>query len=686
MSLPLLPAKTSHLMTNNKKPRFILVDPSAVHMGGHHYEYAQRILMLAKQKGFDVELWAHKKSDLPQDEFKVCALFQKSFYENFKPHGNLSILKKMDNRSFFMNKLSGLYGRIIERSLPFFMETKMGLHAARVIHDVAQNKFTPVYDSPQNTLKTPSLLYALFYFLYNTGRKIKNLLMSPLVNKLVKILLAVMIVLSAPLLVPIALVAAVYIGFQFSRPKPYQIFASDLALGLKQGGAWSRQDIIFIPTCFSTEIRAMGEFLNNWPKAKELPQLHLLFRTNVFGGYTNSFRDQLPQHVEYRQSFKWIAETHPAASIHYYTDTPQLSGQYKVLSDLDFDVLPVPVPWTVDATMTRDPNKPITIAYVGDVRDEKGYQFYPQIIDALWEKYIAKGKVRFVLQSNFADNLDVSRESAIAQSLLRSFPSDMVRHVKGPLDSDGYKSLITESEIILLTYKAEHYLARSSGIFIEALKAGKAVLMPAQTWMAAELEPMRQARWAKAVVSMKPYRTIEQDQWMPCQPLTLSCENMSWVVCKVKINANKDEILFIELCVREAEEEGISKSKTYVIRAAQIGDDGNCTLMVRLPPELKDNAVLYYKIYGGETNIIKAEIFVSSDTWQGTEDYAAAIYPYAEEKYMITALKELVDNIDAYQNDARHFAQTRGAEFTPQTLVERILENAGYDEQKRLAA
>jgi len=391
----------------------------------------------------------------------------------------------------------------------------------------------------------------------------------------------------------------------------------------------------------------------------------------------------LPQHLNYRQSFKWIQRDFPDAPLYFYTDTPQLSAQYKVLSDLDFKPLPVPVPWDASSNVQTagGQNKPITIAYVGDVRDEKGYQFYPALVQGLWSDYLRTGKVRFCLQSNFADNLAVSRESAVAQSFLRSLPDTMVRHVKGPLDSAGYKALIDEADIILLTYKPEHYMARSSGIFIEALKAGKAVLMPSTTWMQAEIEEMRQNKWRAALkaASFMP-SLMAGDRWREGEKLMIA-QGTRCVITDFTLSYPVKETMYIE-CTVQCSLNDKTQEVSGVVQVMD-GESACCLLSI---PEGADDIYITYRFIGGVDVMLQcATLHVSAAPWQGAQDFAAAIYPHQNAQDMLRHMRELIDNIDEYKRDAVSFAQTRGGYFTPETLVARIVEEAIKTEGKLAA-
>lgn len=92
--------------------------------------------------------------------------------------------------------------------------------------------------------------------------------------------------------------------------------------------------------------------------------------------------------------------------IRLHTDTHLLSQAFADLCGLAFATAPIPFDQRLllDALKARRPRgagEPLTVAYLGDAREEKGYQHLPQALAYLWKDYVAPGRVRFVLQSNF---------------------------------------------------------------------------------------------------------------------------------------------------------------------------------------------------------------------------------------------------------------------------------------------
>jgi glycosyltransferase involved in cell wall biosynthesis len=74
---------------------------------------------------------------------------------------------------------------------------------------------------------------------------------------------------------------------------------------------------------------------------------------------------------------------------------------------------------------------------------------------------------------------------------LETYPAEQVEraHREGFVPTDDYYYLLAKADVVLCPYDARAYRARSSGVFAEAVAAGKPTVVPADTWMASALEP-----------------------------------------------------------------------------------------------------------------------------------------------------------------------------------------------------
>ncbi len=176
---------------------------------------------------------------------------------------------------------------------------------------------------------------------------------------------------------------------------------------------------------------------------------------------------------------EWIARYR---TIHLTTDSARLADQLGVLTDLPIHVLPIPhVPPAPPAERGRDPDRPTTFVSLGNARDEKGIF---EILDAIriLHRNARLDGMRFVLQCNDAAP-DV--KAAIDAFHAENLPNCELLFDK--LTTGEYYRRLHEADVGLVPYWRSIYLARTSGVFMESLSAGKVVIATTDTWMSDQL-------------------------------------------------------------------------------------------------------------------------------------------------------------------------------------------------------
>ncbi len=238
-------------------------------------------------------------------------------------------------------------------------------------------------------------------------------------------------------------------------------------------------DHVFLPTAHGRELIAVQRIVAEHPISG--PTFHLEFRHDL-DVYSSTYREQ---HRVYFQN----ARTFPASDrIRLYTDTSELSANFERFASMPFQTLPIPF-----RSQLIEPSKPseqIRISYFGDARDEKGFFWLPDLIDALMDDYILPGRVSFLIQATRSP-WSHSRLSRKALDRLKGYDSKVVRFVgeANPLPAEEYYRLVSETDILLCPYDPARYRCRSSGTFTEAIAAGIPTICPAETWMAGQLPP-----------------------------------------------------------------------------------------------------------------------------------------------------------------------------------------------------
>ncbi|ACK67229.1 conserved hypothetical protein [Rippkaea orientalis PCC 8801] len=179
-------------------------------------------------------------------------------------------------------------------------------------------------------------------------------------------------------------------------------------------------------------------------------------------------------------------------TLQFYTDTEDLVQQHNRLSSVIFSQIPIPFR---QEKLKASPikislDKPINVVYLGDARPEKGYHYLPDVVAALWTDYIQPGKIKFIIQSNFNIEGGVG-DIPTARLKLERYPSDKVSLIKQAMSPDDYYQLLGEADLLVLPYDSTNYRIRTSGVLTEALAAGKPVVVPANSWLAKQVDSSR---------------------------------------------------------------------------------------------------------------------------------------------------------------------------------------------------
>lgn len=267
------------------------------------------------------------------------------------------------------------------------------------------------------------------------------------------------------------------------------VFYQDLErlLDLTQVGP---NDHVWMGTAHAREVLAVHWAVERLGPQRS-PTFHLEFRHALFEFDLNlNAPVETPLTHMQRSLIRLHAEWGRTDRMRFYTDSPVLSADFESVVDLPFGVLPLPFRAHMIARPVRNENDPITIAYLGEPRDEKGFPWLPDLVDALREEYLMSCKARFVIQANVSQPQYNPHSMPALNRLKRQtkLGVDLVGQ-RGPLSPEEYFELVSRADIVLLPYSRGAYRARTSGALGEALAAGAAVVVPEDTWLADQLPP-----------------------------------------------------------------------------------------------------------------------------------------------------------------------------------------------------
>jgi len=128
----------------------------------------------------------------------------------------------------------------------------------------------------------------------------------------------------------------------------------------------------------------------------------------------------------------------------------------------------------------------MVIGYFGGGRAEKGFKFLPAVANRILKSDPhAKFIFQTYLEVNHYDTPDMKLEREKLLKLAVRHPKSF-KMTDASLSYSAYSRLMSQCSIILLPYIAERYGKGTSGILAEAVTMGKWIVVPANTWMAAQ--------------------------------------------------------------------------------------------------------------------------------------------------------------------------------------------------------
>ena len=163
--------------------------------------------------------------------------------------------------------------------------------------------------------------------------------------------------------------------------------------------------------------------------------------------------------------------------IFFHTETVRLRDFYGALG-FKFPVFMGPIPQAMLNSRLKPLKRTTTITYLGEAREEKGFQMVPDVIDGLMSEFLLeeeRSKVKFIVQisANSGNNTTIIGEARERLAALK----DKFKNIEllDDLPADVYQRVVDETDIALLPYNPDIYHTRGSGIAFEALAAGKVV-------------------------------------------------------------------------------------------------------------------------------------------------------------------------------------------------------------------
>lgn len=468
--------------------RCVIMDNSVVDDTGHHLEYARRVAAGLRGTAEVVLLANRAYVGASVQDMRVERAFTQTFWEQYRPRGGPVAWARKTVRGWrdswartrdrFYFRHFALY---LERlkSTPTFRSAEVGSYASgarpnatpflvfvaghmlRVVRRRILNDLGAVKNILRAVLARLRLLGAA-----RMGMRILRRLFGYAARIVLLVLALPFVLIAAPLLL---IVRALSRGRSLS---------GELRTAL-QRLRFNKDDVLFVPTAGAAELDAVLAWLD---RSEQGRSVRILFRREIWlPGDIAKFALDSPRTREIKTRLATLADLH-RHDVRLLVDTDALAEQYQALTTLPVDVLPLPSrPIDMPGARTApEPNDEALVISLGDARTEKGFHFLPEMAHAsLSEPSL---RARFMLQANVhADNREEEVFAALA--MLASETFQRITLLREALDPEQYAQLLSRADVVLAPYNPRAYGARSSGVFAEALAAGKPVVSTAGSWM-----------------------------------------------------------------------------------------------------------------------------------------------------------------------------------------------------------
>lgn len=183
----------------------------------------------------------------------------------------------------------------------------------------------------------------------------------------------------------------------------------------------------------------------------------------------------------YERVFNYLNKSPHQNRIHLFSDSTQLTEEYKKYTHKNLTVLPIPHTSNPMHNKSNEPEK-LIVGYMGDARTNKGFHLLPEALDVVKQNN-PNNKLEFHIQANIRNQNEW--EATQAGTLLRN-RKDTFCYSKA-LNEIEYKNLMNLIDVIVLPYTLDYYHSQTSGVFSEARALGKVTVATRGSWMAEEI-------------------------------------------------------------------------------------------------------------------------------------------------------------------------------------------------------
>ena len=395
-------------------PKFILIDSNIAGMGGHYLEYAEQILQVAEQRGFECILAANNAFSpaATSPRYSSRSIFPFDMWGRNLSRGRQAPDEfTADDRRYLRDyySLAGLLWNASaalsvtrhysqQTTLPSALARRLRqVHAARIKVEALEGAQDDD-EQPHSEAENRALRY----------RRFRQTLARSAAG-------------SVPTHAEYALLADLV-----RQSRAADTYGAAIARLLTEA-AVGADDHIFIPTLSLAEARSIRDLMRRDERARQ-PHWSLLFRRDVYHGYSSEWPKQDWSVHEARNLFASFLPLTRSVRLSFFTDTDLLTKQYDKLGSVPFHTTAIPVRSTERARSTEQPDAPWEVLVLTGKRSPASLTMFIETIECLDRKDF--DRMHFLIPADaFEDTIETNgvidgRSSARAR--LRPFLPDAI--------------------------------------------------------------------------------------------------------------------------------------------------------------------------------------------------------------------------------------------------------------------
>lgn len=446
--------------------KFIIIDHSLQNLQGHHFECSVSVAEASQRLNYEAIIIANKNfsHDFYPQNIKTISEFEVDWFNNST--------QKLSN---LQNKIINFINILDDFNFDNFLQK----YQQKIDYQLFKLRLT----QPKSRILLEKIEGSLFRLTQWIKEDIKLLKFIPLSHTLWGILKIILGVIKFSFKIINKLVKKILLKFVKLNHKTFQESLENTLNNLQV----TPDDHIFIHTLGIEQLEELLYLLQNQNLA-QIPKYHIMLRRDI--------DDSLVQNAQGIGIKACLNQFYQCqffpSKVRFYTDTPQLVDRYNSLSPIE--LIEIPVPFRQEKLsqnlLTKKANQPLHLVYLGDARIEKGYLHLPNIVKDLWKDYLVTKKLRITIQSNF--NINSGEKGILSSRLtLEQYPESMVKIIKNAMTTEEYYQLLMSADLLVIPYDNQSYRHRTSGVLTESLAAGKPVIVPANTWLASQIDDTR---------------------------------------------------------------------------------------------------------------------------------------------------------------------------------------------------